>query len=87
MGQLELHLLVSYINFRVSAGNVDDLYRNDHAHALWASKHVADVSLLTYKHSDFLVVLTSVGLTQARPNNLPTLPSGIQFSQFLQIIY
>ena len=69
--------------FRVSTAIVDNLNHSDYVHALRASKHVDDVSLhkhtymyihtyihthIHHKYSDFLVVLISVGLTQARPN-------------------
>ena len=60
----------------LNAAKVDNLYRDNYAHALWASKQVFDVSLHIYihtyihKYSGFLIVLISVGLAQAqaRPN-------------------
>ena len=72
MRALKLHMYIFWwATFRVSAANIDDPYRNDYVHALWASEHVNDISLHTYihKYSNFLVVLISVGLAQAHPNN------------------
>ena len=68
--ELDSSCIFRWATFTVSAANIDDLYRNDYVHVLWASEYVADISLHTYIHnySDFLVVLISVGLAQARPN-------------------